>query len=72
MKPKDKPKMTATPAPLPEQQVSDFKKTEGKSRKWSTCKECKEQVWTEYTGEQFYHRLSCKKSNGVRYGKDRG
>lgn len=61
------------PAPLatllPEKQVADYR--QAKTR-WSRCQECGEEIWTDHCGRQFYHRISCSLTNGIRYKKDRG
>lgn len=61
-----------TPTPPKEVQVPDFKKTTiGIGRRWIKCAKCKEQVLIEVNGKTYYHRITCKHSNGIRYGKDR-
>lgn len=60
------------PTPPKEVQVPDFKKTAGNTgRRWEKCDKRKEHVLIEVNGKTYYHRITCKKSNGIRYGKDR-
>jgi hypothetical protein len=34
--------------------------------KWTTCEECGGEIWHEMNKE-YYHHLSCSKSNGIGY-----
>lgn len=56
-------------SPPKEVQVQDFSKKP--ERHWRKCSACKEEIFVEANGKEYYHRITCKKSNGVRYGKDR-
>lgn len=68
---KTKPKLSdETAVQLPVIDCPDFRYST--SERWKLCPECKEQVWKEFTGHEYYHRISCSKSNGIRYRADRG
>lgn len=59
-------------APPTEVQVPDFKPAKpATGRRWEKCDKCKEQVLIEVNGKTYYHKLTCKRSNGINYGKDR-
>jgi hypothetical protein len=38
---------------------------------WERCPECKEDIFHEVNGKEYYHKLACKHSNGVGYGGER-
>lgn len=56
-------------APPNETQVADFSSKH--ERHWQQCPECKEEIFVEANGKTYYHRIACRHSNGIRYGKDR-
>lgn len=61
--------MQAAPPPIPEVQISDFKFST--SERWKQCPECKEWIWHDWNGKEFYHRIKCSKTNGIVYRADR-
>jgi len=60
------------PTPPKEVQVPDFKPPKPAfGRRWETCKACKEMTLIEVNGKTYYHKTTCKHSNGINYAKDR-